>query len=194
MGGQIGLPALSVYHATKWGIEGFAGTTKSVRSTDISRADTRIHRICNVSAIVAALSNHAGLGARSHKPGYQWDHFIDGKVSLPTFGRYLSSFDPVRAQQRRRWPLVRRGYRTAVRATASAAAGWRARQPIELKYADAQYHARSLGLRTWIAGSAVTNRASGVLSGILVHRTFSNPRRKRRLPYAKRCANNDWEL
>jgi hypothetical protein len=105
MGGQIGVPALSVYHATKWGIEGFAETTKSVRSTDIFRADTRNHRICNVSAIVAALSNHAGLGARSQKPGYQWDHFIDGKVSLPTFGRYLSSFDPVRAQQRRRWPL-----------------------------------------------------------------------------------------
>lgn len=63
---------------------------------------------------------------------YQWDHFIDGKVSPPASGRYLQSFDPrtgVKAA------AVAAGSASdvdaAARAAAEAAANWRSRRPIE---------------------------------------------------------------
>ncbi len=64
--------------------------------------------------------------------GHQWDHFIDGKVSPPISGQYLSSFDPCTGVQA---AMVADGNAadvdTAVRAAGAAAAAWRARRPIE---------------------------------------------------------------
>lgn len=64
--------------------------------------------------------------------GHQWDHFIDGKVSPPISGQYLSSFDPRSGAQA---AAVADGnaadVEAAVRAAVAAAPGWRARRPIE---------------------------------------------------------------
>lgn len=64
--------------------------------------------------------------------GYQWDHFIDGRVTPPASGDYLPAFDPRLGAP---GASVAAGGQAdvdaAVRSAAAAASSWRARRPIE---------------------------------------------------------------